>query len=243
MVFGPTRHPVLQVLQAVLKLFYPRHTVRGLEQVSQDQPVVFICNHLKSYAPIVLSLYLPYRFRPWVQADVVSLDLCREYLEDDFVKKELHLRPPWSRWLASAIAPICVRLMKAIGAIPVFKGQIRIRTTFQISIEALRQGWDLVIFPESKTQLYSRYINDFQTGFAHLAWQYNLETGQNLCFHPVFVNSESREIIIGPSVSLIDSTRTSANRRVIARQLRNAVNEMAMQESGQHIDRPAKNKG
>jgi 1-acyl-sn-glycerol-3-phosphate acyltransferase len=227
MVFGQDRHPFLKILQAVLKLFYRRHAILGADHVRADEPAVFICNHLKSYAPIVVTLYLPFRFRPWVQADVASPELCRDYLEDDFVKKELHLKPPFSRWAASAIAPLCLRLMKSIRAIPVYYGKMKIRETFQSSVDALRKGWNLVIFPESKTKGYSSHVNDFQTGFTWLAVRYFKETGHHINFYPVFVNSAIREIFIGQAIRLADESHPVLTRKDLAVYIRDAVNQMA----------------
>jgi 1-acyl-sn-glycerol-3-phosphate acyltransferase len=202
----------------------------GLENVKRGQPAVFISNHLRSYAPIVLAISLPLPFRPWVHAHVVSPELCRDYLEIDFVRGELRLRPPWSRMLAALIAPLCVALMRAISAIPVYKGTRRIRETFRISLETLQQGENILIFPESKIHSFSEQIHDFQTGFAELDRLYRQHTGQPLRFHPVFVDSLRREIRIGQAISLDNLAGSPVNqRKELARRLRDAVDELSRQ--------------
>jgi 1-acyl-sn-glycerol-3-phosphate acyltransferase len=222
------RHPVLRLLKMLLRLFYRRHAIRGADQVTPGQPAVFVCNHALSYGPIVITLDLPFCFRPWVQASVVSPELCRDYLEDDFVQKELKLKPPVSHWLASLLAPLCLRLMKAIGAVPVYKGRMRIRETIQASVLVLKEGWNLVIFPEDKTRPYSAYINDFNTGFTYLAKQYYLATGQSLHFHPVFIDHKKHMITIGPAIIPMVLPDAKIDWKNLAFVLRNTVNDMAM---------------
>ena len=70
--------------------------------------------------------------------------------------------------------------MKSVEGIPVFKGKTRIRETIDLSVEAIEQGYNLVIFPENPTRKFSEYINDFDTGFIHLAKSYYLKTGKKL---------------------------------------------------------------
>jgi 1-acyl-sn-glycerol-3-phosphate acyltransferase len=227
MMENKVRHPVIVSLKWLLRLFYHRHDIRGAELVEPGQPVVFVCNHAQSYGPIVMTLELPFRFRPWVQAAIVSRELCRDYLEADFIKKELGLPAPWSRWLASLLAPLCLRLMKGIEAIPVFKGQMRIRETIDLSIGALQAGWNLLIFPESPSEPFSSYINDFQTGFAYLSWRYYLVTGKLLRFHPVYIDRRKRQITIGPAILPKIDVRDRIDWKNLALSLRNTINQMA----------------
>jgi 1-acyl-sn-glycerol-3-phosphate acyltransferase len=224
------RHPVIKFLKLVLRLFYHRHAVQGADLVAAGQPAVFICNHALSYGPIVISLDLPFRFRPWVLANVVSPALCRDYLEADFVQKELKLRRPWSLWLAGLLAPLCIRLMKSIGAIPVYKGDIRVRETMNASVRALKDGWNLVIFPESPTKPFSPYMHDFQTGFAYLAKHYYYATGKLLRFHPVLVDAKKRTITIGQAMTQAIVPNARTDWKQLAIKLRDALNDMAARQ-------------
>ena len=221
------RHPGLAFLRFVLKLFYHRHAMIGTEHIQQDAPAVYVCNHLDTYAPIILMLYFPYPFRPWVHANMTSPDLCRDFLEVDFVQKTLKLKPPVSRWVAALLAPLSLGVMKAVNAIPVYSGKMRIRDTLSISIETLKQGGNLVIFPESKTKRFSEFLNDFHVGFVHLARRYFKSTGDYLRFYPVYVNPNNKTISIGhPTVYSAGGDFHRERQRIVA-YLRDTINRMA----------------
>lgn len=225
------KHPFLQVLKRMLRIFYRRMAILGADRVMTDSPAVFICNHLDSYAPIVMSLFFPFPYRPWVHAHIMLKAFCRDYLERDFTRRILHLPPPFSRWLAALIAPLCIRLMAAIEAIPVNRGSMRIMDTFKISIEALRQGSNLVIFPEIQDKRFSEHLNDFHTGFVHLARQYQRETGQILHFYPVFINRQKKTITVGKPAVYPSDTGRHRDRLLFAAYLRDSINDIAVKTS------------
>jgi len=163
-----TQQPFLSAIRVLLRSFYPRHTMAGTGNIDRNAAAVFVCNHLESYSPIVLALYFPNPYRPWVHSYLTIRERCVDYLEINFTRTSLKLHPPLSRWAAALLAPLCIRLMKAVGTIPVFKGEMRIRETFSESIASLKQGTSILLFPESPTKKFSQNINDFQNGFAHL---------------------------------------------------------------------------
>jgi hypothetical protein len=188
---------------------------------------------MESYAPIVMELYFPFEFRPWAIGDNFTPELCRDYIEDDFIKKELRLRPPYSRWLASAIAPLCVLVMKSAEAIPVFRGKLRMRIkeTFEMSMEAVRRGGNLVIFPENPERRFSEFLYDFHPGFVRLAKLYYDETGKTLYFYPVFVGKAKRVITIGRPVGFSPENDFSSEKEYIREYLRDSVNEIAHEQN------------
>ncbi len=223
-----SRHLFLKLIRPMLKCFYKKHAVIGAQHILPGSPAVFVCNHLETYAPIVLALYFPYPFRPWVHASVMFKESCQDFLEMDFTRKTLKLRPPFSKWLAGLLAPICIRVMREVDAIPVFRGKMKIRETLSLSVETLQQGINLVIFPENPTKEFSEFLNDFHTGFVHLARQYQLKTGNFLRFYPVFVNHEKKAIIIGKGIAYTTANQFHAERKEIVAYLRNSINEIAI---------------
>lgn len=227
---SPTgRHPLwFRFLEGILRLFYPRHAVPGLERVDRSRPAVFVCNHAETYGPIVMTLRFPLPFRPWVHGSLASRERCLEHLEMDFTRRLLRLRPPASRWLAALITPVCMGLMRQIGAIPVFRGEMAIRDTFRMSLDTLRAGHSLVIFPEARERPHSEQLRDFRIGFAHLAWLYGGETGQALRFHPVWIDRKARQIVIGSALEMDPAERNPRlARERLARALRDAVQGIA----------------
>ncbi len=220
-------HPVLWTVKLILKLFYHRHAVIGSQLVEPALPAVFICNHLNSYAPIILSLYFPFPFSPWVHSYIMDRSACPAFLEKDFAVKSLKLRPPLSRWTAAALTPLVIHLMHSLDAIPVYKNSMKIRDTFNRSIDVLCRGDNIIIFPEDPNQKFTEFLNEFQTGFVHLAWQYHKTTGQQLRFYPVYVSQKTRTITIGRTIEYMPESGFHKERAHIAAYLRDTINDIA----------------
>lgn len=219
----------MRIIRVLLRLIYPRHQIIGQRQLEANQPAVFVSNHLGAYSPIVLSLDFPIPFRPWVHAYITDKRYCRAYLEENFTARLLGLKPPLSGWLAALLAAPCIWVMKQVRAIPVYRGQMRIRETFNISVEALKSGQNILIFPENKDALYTSHVNDFFIGFTHLAWQYEHETGKRLLFYPVFVDKKSRTINIGSAVVYSSEEVRQDERRLFASRLRDAIDKLGQE--------------
>lgn len=227
-VIRPGRHIVFNILKNLARLFIPKHNIIGIENVLAGTPGVFICNHVESYAPIVMELFFPLKFRPWVIYNNFYFKLCADYLEKDFISTELKLRRPFSRWLSYIIAPFCIQAMRSVEGIPVFRGKIIISETFDLSVAAIEKGYNIVIFPENKTKNYSENINDFDSGFVHLAKLYGTKTGKTLPFYPVFVDKAGKSITIGKSIEFPSISDFNKNRSWILAYLRDTINELAM---------------
>ncbi|WP_100488390.1 lysophospholipid acyltransferase family protein [Sporolactobacillus pectinivorans] len=193
-------HLFFRSLIQFVGLFFARRTLTGAENVRQDEPAVFVCNHMGSYGPVMMTLFFPFPFRPWVTYQIVTRRICTDYLEAHFTQNELRLGRPFSRWVAAIIAPFCIMLVRGTGAIPVFAGSTQIRKTIDQSVDAVEQGDNLVIFPENDDRKHSAFINEFDTGFIHLGEIFHKKTGRNLYFYPVCINKNKKSISIGKPI-------------------------------------------
>ncbi|MHB1484444.1 MAG: lysophospholipid acyltransferase family protein [Saccharofermentanales bacterium] len=226
------RHFIFGLLKTVIRLFFRHQEIIGLDNVNKAAPGVFICNHDESYAPIVMELFFPLKFRPWVIYNNFYFKLCAEYLEKDFITTELKLRRPLSRWLSLIIAPFCILVMRAVEGIPVYRGMKDIRETFSLSVDAVEQGFNLMIFPENRRKKFSDYINDFDEGFIHLAKSYKVRTGKTLDFYPVYADKKKRSITIGKPVSFSSINEYNRGKRNVVTYLRDSINEIAIMNRG-----------
>ena len=107
---------------------------------------------------------------------------------------------PLCRLASRIIEPACLWVMRKTEAIPVYRGGNEIFTTFRQSMEALADGYNIVIFPERDELEYHRHLKDFYTGFVHLARKYYKESGRALLFYPVYIDKKKRNITIGKPV-------------------------------------------
>jgi hypothetical protein len=217
---------VYNIIKRVLKIFFKPPRISGLSLVNPQEPAIFVSNHLGFYGPLIIFLYLDLDLTPWVIHEVTDRKLCADYLRQDFVEPDLHLPDPFSRLAAAAIAPICVGLMRRLGAIPVYKNSRRIITTLEQSVGCLERGKSLIVFPEHSGRPLNGDINGFDSGFINIA---RICYGRNhsaVRFYPVAVNKRENSITIGEAVTIDSAAPWPAEKQRCLRQLTDTINQM-----------------
>jgi hypothetical protein len=186
-----------------LDLFLWSGQLLGEENLPRRGPAVFIANHLEAIGPIAVACSIPLRLYSWVVADMVDEEKATAWLKWDFVERTLHLKPPVSAWVAGRLSKITVPFLRSLGCIPVYKGDYdRMVDTLRLSMEVLRQGRFLLVFPEDNLlpEDPETRMKPFQRSFARLGEIYYAETGGRLDFYPVAVHA-SGCVIVGKPVS------------------------------------------
>lgn len=119
------------------------------------------------------------------------------------MERQLHFKPPVSRWVARALCRISVPLFYSLGCIPIYRGDYeRMRETLEISMGVLREGKSVLVFPEDNclpTDPVTK-MQPFQHSFARLGEMYYAETGERLGFYPVVVHSTGQLVVGKPVV-------------------------------------------
>ena len=192
-----------QFITSILDLFLWSGELAGEENLPRSGPAVFIANHLDASGPIAVACSIPLRVHPWVIADMMDKDLAPLWLQADFTERQLHLKPPLSRWLARALCKISVPLFYSLGCIPVYACDYeRMRTTLEMSMDVLREKKFVLVFPEDyrlpKDPVTK--MQPFQHSFARLGERYFEETGERLRFYPVTIHA-SGNLVVGESVT------------------------------------------
>ena len=190
------------LLRKVLRLFFQRPVISGLDLVHASGPCVFAANHQGSYGPIILMLYMPFRMYPWVTHEVMIISKSPDYIRKDFIEPELRIHGPVSYILSWIIGFFAVKIMHTIEAVPVFKKSKKIFTTISKSVDLLLLGKRLLIFPEIPGTDTCLGVHEFDTGFLKLAQRYKSETGKRLPVYPVSVNKETKHIVISAPLFL-----------------------------------------
>lgn len=224
--YSKRTHYLFNFFKAIVRLVFPKHKIAGMEHVTEF-PAVFLCNHAGPYAPVAMELYFPVPFRPWVIYKIMTPKLCGTYLEADFTKKELRLRPPFSKWVAALIEPFCRRIMDSAEAIPVYKGSRDIRQTFDLSLDAMLHGDNLLIFPENPEKKYSESFDEFHTGFLHLSKLYYKAAGRPLAFYPTFVSKKKKTITIGRPIQVGGAKGFGGSKESLRLYFQKAMEEIA----------------
>ena len=127
------------------------------------------------------------------------------------------MKPRRQQWfyrlLSHLIAPLCEYVFTCARTIPVYR-DTRVMTTFRQSVERLKEGADIVIFPE-KNEPYNAVLCRFQEHFADLARMYYRKTGKAVCFVPMYTAPRLGSIHFGDPVRFDPETADGEERKRI----------------------------
>ncbi len=186
-------------LYKTIKFFFLRRRIVS-RRLIEGTPAIFIANHAGSYGPITAMASLPQPLYPWVTHEITDIALCPAYIEHDFVRAEVHLRPPLSLFLARVVGRICVAMMRDLHAIPVYRNSRKIVETIASSVRLLEQGKRLLIFPEIPNRIFNGIVNEFDTGFINIARLFFERTAKVVSFFPVAVNRGRMALHLGAPI-------------------------------------------
>jgi hypothetical protein len=226
-----------QFITSILDLFLWSGELVGEENLPRSGPAVFIANHLDANGPIAVACSIPLRVHPWVIADMMDKNLAPLWLQADFTERQLHLKPPLSRWLARALCKISVPLFYSLGCIPVYaRDYERMRTTLDMSMDVLREEKFILVFPEDYRLPRDPVtkMQPFQHSFVRLGERYYAETGKRLEFYPVTVHA-SGHLVVGKPIGFNPFNPMGMERRRLKSLMEDSITAMYMQLEGGHV--------
>ena len=189
-------------LMRVINLFMWRGKLAGQENLPRVGPAVFIANHLETIGPIAAVSSIPLRLHVW--SNMLDEENSVELLKLYFAERTLHLKPPISDWVAKTLSKITVPLMGSLDYIPIHVGDYRrMADTLSMSVNLLRQGKFLLLFPEDGMLPADPLtgINQFTHIFPRLGEMYYQQTGTCLQFYPVAIHAQKRRVMVGQPVA------------------------------------------
>ncbi len=214
------------LIKGIAKFFIKRPEIYCDENLNNIHSSIFVSNHVGFFAPLIINLYVDMKFIPWVIHDITDKKLCRKYINSDFTEPQLKLRPPLSYIVSSIIDPICISIMEYLNAIPVYKGSQKISQTILLTLDRLKEGHNILIFPEDRNKKYNDVLDKFNTGFINVAKMYYKEYGGLISFYPVYVNKSQNRIFIGKKIVYDPNTLYKNERERIANYLMESISKM-----------------
>ncbi|MBN2046383.1 MAG: 1-acyl-sn-glycerol-3-phosphate acyltransferase [Anaerolineaceae bacterium] len=212
----------------IFRQFYKKPEIEIPPTLDLSDPVVFIVNHNHIYSPIVTTLYFPIPYRPWVTYEMITPGVTAGYIRDTFFM-ETHQQKRWvSVIMGGILGPMAINVVNASRPIPVYRNQRRITETFKKSVQALREGSNLLIFPEKADQPSEEHahVKMFRTGFIYLAQMYYRVVRKRLHFVPVSINPDAMRVRVGDAVVFDPEEDFQAEKQRITQALMNAIDEL-----------------
>ena len=190
------------------KLFYfTRFFVRiGLGRWSVDvekptEPTVYVCSHNNLRGPLAVQAWLPFAVRTWALHVFLDRETCRKHYREYTFSRRFGLPGPLAAFLAWIVSWYVSCLMVSIGALPVYRGTVKIGTTFKETISALQTGDSVVIFPDVDYTDGSEGIGEVYDGFLLLERFWRKTSEKPLRFVPLRLDASAHRITEGRAVS------------------------------------------
>ncbi len=217
--------PLYRLICRIVDRLSPDYTFHGTENLP-DEPCVIVGNHCQMYGPIAAELYLPRLCFIWCIGEMMNRKEVPAYAFQDFWS----MKPKAVRWfyrlLSHLIAPLSEYVFTHAHTIPVYH-DARVMTTFRQSMERLKEGADIVIFPE-KNEPYNGILWQFQEHFADVARLYHRKTGTALCFVPMYTAPKLKSIHFGKPVRFNPDVAEDEERKRICGAMQEAITALAL---------------
>lgn len=214
-----------RVIRFFVWLFSPRYRLEGTENLPKN-PCVIVGNHSHMYGPIAGEIYTPGKHYVWCAGEMMNRKEVADYAYRDFWSG----KPGWIRWLfrllSYLITPLALCIFNNAHTIAVYH-DTRLISTFRDSIEKLKEGNSMVIFPEHYDE-HNNIVHDFQDKFIDLARFYYKKTGIELDFVPMYLAPKLKTIYYGKPVRFHANADIKDERRRICGELMDRITEMAV---------------
>jgi len=215
------------VIRALVKLFSPRFTVEGTENLP-DGPCIVVGNHSQMFGPIASELYFPGERAIWCAGEMFRLRDVPEYAYRDFWWEKPKSTQWFYRILSYIIAPIAVVIFNNAHTIPVYR-DARGASTFRTTVRRLEAGARVIIFPECAERREDTHIvNVLQDKFVDVARLYAKRTGKSLSFVPMYVAPRLGKLCIGGPTEYDAAADAASERARICEYLTEEITALAV---------------
>lgn len=208
----------------IVSKFYKKTQIQGLENLP-DTPCIIIGNHAQAHGPLIAELKFPFKKKLWYNSELIDKSKYPEYAMNDFWR----YKPRGKRWFYRAISRMTTWvfpcLLKGVCGIPVYRDS-RVIITIKKTIESLKEGYHVVIFPE-RHEPFNKVVNEFQQGFVDLAKLYFNKTGKILSFVPLYNAPKLKKSVFGKPIFYNPNISIEEERSRICNYLKSNITELA----------------
>ena len=218
------RKTYFRILKCIMKIRYkePRFVYLGEPFVNG---ALILSNHEGTDSPMSLEIYCDKPIRMWgaheMNSGLVSL---YKYQSKIYFHEKKHWNIHLSRLFCLIASPLTHLFYSGFDLISTYK-DVRLIKTLRESIEALKSGDNVVVFPEDSTNGYLSELEGFHEGFVLLADTCK-KKGMDLPIYVSYFRKSDRTYIFDAPIMYSDLCATYKNRAEIARYLCSRCNEL-----------------
>ncbi|MBQ9941849.1 MAG: hypothetical protein IJP03_02445 [Christensenellaceae bacterium] len=227
------KHPIFNSFKALFRLFKPKPEIIELGE-NNGQPTIYVANHAAANGPFTYELFFPRRFVPWGAHQMCGNIRERwNYLYHIFYRQKKGYGKVKAFLIATPFCVISKMLYNGAELIPTYH-DLRLKKSIHRSIEALKAGQSVLIFPENSEDVgYQEVIDKFHRGFVTLAKRFRAQTGAEAPICPVYYNGRKNRMVIDTPVFLKDLLEKGLHTdELVAEFFRDRVNQLNAEHAG-----------
>lgn len=219
--------PLASAVRAIGRPFTYVNRTPDISKV--DVPAVYICRHRNLRGPIFTLLHMPIQLHPWVYSVFCSKQTCYKQYTDYTFSVRLKWHPCTTRMISWLLSRVIPALMKSIGAIPVYRKSFQVKKTFTDTLNCLKRGESIIIYPDVDYVSTDDTPGELYTGFLLVGNLYWKATGKNLQFVPLDIDMNTRNIIVGDQVVFDGAAKFADERCRTAKALKAEMDRIGRQ--------------
>lgn len=214
-----------RITQWIVRQIYPTYKIQIHENVKG--PVVYISHHQNLFGPFVIYLWFPKSIRTWILHVFLDRKLCYlQYVNYTFTER-FGMNKLFAKICALPISFIISSLLKSSKGIPVYRGSRKILKTIQLSVEALKNGETIVIYPDVDYTDKSNETKELYEGYLYIEKYFFKETGRHVNFVPLYVSKRKRLIVSDEPIAFLDGEDFAYGQKRVGNYIQTKLNELA----------------
>ena len=219
----------------VMKIAIKKSEFQYLGEEIQPGSII-LSNHVGTSAPLALELYGPKNIRHWGAHEMNSgLIKLYKYQTKVYYHEKKHWNLFAARMFCLIASPLTNIFYKGLRLISTYRDH-RLKHTIEESVEAIKSGESIVIYPEDSTKGYLDELEGFHAGFVLLA-KTCLSKGIDVPIYVTYYNKKQKKYMIDKPVKYSELVEKYQTKEEICKALCVRCNEL-----GKMIESRAENK-
>lgn len=155
--------------KALVHILYPRPKFVYLGETFQEEPFIFLVNHVGSNVPTRVELYFPHDFYMWGTYEMtINLKGVQKYLIHTYYHQKKKVPLFFAAIIGTIFAPFARMFYKGMHLIPTYPDERSMNSLIQ-SLRVMKDNNAIVIYPEDSSDGYKDEIQKVFNGCLYLA--------------------------------------------------------------------------
>lgn len=213
-----------RILKQIMRIRYkkPRYIFLGDEF---NHGAIILSNHEGTDAPMALEIYCDKPTRMWGAHEMNSgLIKLYKYQTRVYYHEKKHWNLGLARLFCIIASPLTYLFYSGLNLISTYRDS-RLRNTIRESIEAIKEGQNIVIYPEDSTKGYLAELEGFHAGFILLA-DALVKAGIDATIYVSYYRKSDNTYIFDKSILYSELTKLGLSRDEISEKLCLRCNEL-----------------